>query len=186
MKKRSEKRLLELEGANPGEGIVLHFEDGSTRFFKIHKKSVLPLWCAGAALNYWAIYQEHYTPEARAIQAARTDVPPHDPRKQVDEATGRPITKFDFLLELLGRAVKITGPGAHHLVAMAWAEQRDRVETLRRGRKFYYTYASTDPFFANNCEVGPGADYRLTLQLPLKAESDAAPDVLPAQPAETQ
>ncbi len=167
-----DKRLLDLESVNPAEGIVLHFADGSTRFFKIHKKSVLGLFCASMKLAYFDCHPEEFTAEKRKAQAERKDVA-RDPRARKDAKTGRPITKYDFLLELLGRAVRISGPAAHHLVSETWAQCRMRVETLRRGERFYLTQKNMDPFF-DRCLVGPYApDVEARIQ---KAASDARPD----------
>jgi hypothetical protein len=150
---RFEKRLRDLEGVNPANGIVLHFENGSTRSFQIHKKGVLGLFCASMHLFHWACYPEEYTPEKRKEKAERKDVV-RDPEYREDPATGRPITKFDPLLELLGRAMHISGPGAKHLINEVWAQQRKRMETLRRGEKFYFSQENRDPFF-DGCKVGP-------------------------------
>lgn len=153
MKSKLDQRLSDLEGVNPGEDLILHFQDGSTRAFKIHRKSVLPLFCASMRLAYFDCYPEEYTPEKRKARAERKDVA-RDPAAREDPATGRPISKFDFLFELLGRATRISGQGSAHLVGQVWQQQRVRVETLRRGKRFYFTRENTDPFF-DNCEVGP-------------------------------
>ena len=134
------------------------------------------------ALAHFDCYPEQYTPEKRKAQAERKDVA-RDPRERKDPETGRPITKYDFLLELLGKAECITGPAAHHLVTETWAQCRERVETLRRGKRFYYTRENTDPFF-ENCTVGPYApDVEARIQ---RAASDARPDGPAAQGSETR
>jgi hypothetical protein len=154
---RIDKHLRELEGVNPTEGLVLHFKDGSTRFFRIHKNSVLGLVCASMHLMHFVSCPEEYTPEALKIKRARKDVPPnsHSPDRE-DPATGRPITKYDFLLELLGKAERISGPAAHHLVVEAWSLCRMAAETVRRGKRFSFTRENVDPFFGG-CRVGPYA-----------------------------
>ncbi|MGA2301765.1 MAG: hypothetical protein ABSG77_13875 [Candidatus Acidiferrum sp.] len=166
-----EKHLRDLEGVNPGADLILHFQDGSTRSFKIHKKSVLPLFCASMNLFHFVSCPEEYTAEARQKQAERKDVA-RDPAHREDAATGRPISRFDFLLELFGRAERISGDAAKHLVAETWSQCRMRAETLRRGKRFYYTRENTDPFF-ENCTVGPYAP-----------DSASAPDVPAAQSTE--
>ena len=178
MKREVEK----LKGRNPASGIILHFSDGSTRFFEIHKKSVAGLFCASIALYHWSCYPEEHTRGKRAEQAARRDVAP-DPERNEDPETGRPLSKYDPLLELLGRAVRITGPAAHHLILETWALCRKRTETLRRGENFYFSRETPDPFF-ENCTVLP-LEGNEPDQLPLSA-SDATPDGLTAQGAETQ
>jgi hypothetical protein len=155
-----EKHLRDLEGVNPGKDLVLHFQDGSTRAFRIHKKSVLPLWCAATRLEHFDCCPEEYTPAKRKERAERKDVA-RDPAAREDPQTGRPISRFDFLLALFARAERISGEGAKHLVSEAWAQCRYRAEVLRRGERFYFTRENPDPFF-DNCRVGPytevGAD----------------------------
>jgi hypothetical protein len=148
-----QKRLAQLEGVNPTNEIVLHFKDGSTRAFEIRQRSVLELLCAATSLAHWSLHPEAYTPEALAAQRSRTDVPPGS-HEHEDVVTGRPTSKFDFLLELLSQATRISGPAAHHLVHEAWCVCRHRIESLRRGEHIYFTRENRDPFFAD-CEVGP-------------------------------
>ena len=178
MKREVEK----LKGRNPASGIVLHFSDGSTRSFEIHQKSVIGLFCASMNLYHWSCYPEEHTRGKREEQAARRDVARNLSDRE-DPETGRPITKFDPLLELLGRAVRITGPAAHHLILEAWTLCRKRTETLRRGENFYFSRENPDPFF-ENCTVGR-LEGNLRQQLPISA-SDPTPDGLTAQGAETQ
>ena len=166
MKREVEK----LKGVNPPSGIVLHFSDGSTRFFQIHKNSVLGLFVAAMNLFHWSAYPDVYSPAKREEQAARRDVARNLSDRE-DPETGRPITKFDPLLDLLGRAVQITGPAARNLVLEAWGLMRKRSETLRRGENFYFSRENPDPFF-KHCEVGPlkGNEPQ---QLPTRAAPDA-------------
>jgi hypothetical protein len=175
---RFEKRLRDLEGVNPANGIVLHFADGSTRFFRIHKKSVLRVFCESTRLSNWSEYPEQFTPEKLAERRARKDVTP-GAFDDEDPITGKPVLKFEKFLLLLGHAVRISGPGAEGLVQWAWANCRFRLETLRRGEKFYFSQGTTDPFFLNNCEVGPLTGNEPE-QLPQSAvmESDGKPEVL--------
>ena len=156
---RIDKQLRALEGVNPATDLVLHFKDGSSRSFKLHKKSVLGLFCSAMRLGHFIFYPEHYTPENLAIQRARKDLPPnaHLPDRE-DPQTGRPISKFDSLLEFLAKAERISGTAAHHLVYEAWSVCRMAAETRRRGKRFFFTQENTDPFFKNNCQVGPYED----------------------------
>jgi len=148
-----DKRLRDIEGINPASGVILHFENGSTRLFKIHKNSVLGLFVAASNLFHWSSFPDLYTCEKRGEQAARRDVA-RDPSDREDPETGRPITKFDPLLEMLARATHITGPAAHHLVAESWGLMRLRAEVLRRGQNFFFSRENPDPFF-KNYQVGP-------------------------------
>jgi len=182
MRSNLKREIEKLQGRNPASGIVLTFSDGSTRFYEIHKNSVLGLFIAATNFYHWSVYPELYTAEKRAEQAARRDVA-DDPSRCQDPHTGRPITKYDHVLEMLSRATHISGPAAHHLVAEAWALCRKRAETLRRGENFFFSRETPDPFF-ENCTVGP-LEGNEPDQLPLSA-SDAAPDGLTAQGTETQ